>query len=83
VISSSVGDDALRAEAKRLLGKMLLHCPKPDPLVILGDAQEEERKRGKRLAAKNGKALGSMVYNPPTTGTSEHVQRLEPLPSGE
>jgi hypothetical protein len=28
----------------------------------------------KRLARKNGGALGSATYNPPTNGTSEHVQ---------
>lgn len=74
-IASSVADEEVKVEAKRLLGKMLLHRPAPDPAKVLDAAQEEEkRKRGKRLARKNGGALGSATYNPPTNGTSEHVQ---------
>ncbi len=80
MIASSVSDEAVRADAKRLVGKMLLHCPKPDPAEILTEATaEEKRKRGKRLADKNGRALGSTGYNPPPPGTSEHVHWSEPM----
>ena len=73
-IASSVADEEVEVEAKRLLGKMLLHRPAPDPAKVLDAAQEEERrKRAKRLARKNGTALGSATYNPPTNGTS-HLQ---------
>jgi hypothetical protein len=73
-IASSVADDEIKVEAKRLLGKMRLHRPAPDPVKVLDAAQQEEqRKRGKRLARKNGGALGSATYNPPTNGTS-HLQ---------
>jgi hypothetical protein len=75
-ISSSVTDEGVRAEARKLLGKMLLHKPTPDPARVLAEATEEEkRKRAKRLAKKNGRALGSATYNPPANGASEHVQR--------
>jgi hypothetical protein len=75
-ISSSVTDEGVRDEAKKLLGKMLLHKPTPDPADVLAEASDEEkRKRTKRLARKNGQALGSSTYNPPTNGTSEDVQR--------
>jgi hypothetical protein len=75
---SSTEVDELKADAKRLLGKLLLHQPKPNPVVILAEATEEEKRtRGKRLAAKNGHALGSKSYGPPSTGTSEHVQRSD------
>jgi hypothetical protein len=74
-IASSVKDGDVRAEAKRLLGKMLIHRPMPDPAILLAEAEateEEKRKRARRLARKNGEALGSASYNPPTTnGTSE------------
>jgi hypothetical protein len=74
-IASSVNDEKIKAEAKGLLGKMLLHRPAPDPAEVLDAAQEEEkRKRGKRLARKNGAALGSATYNPPTNGTAEHAE---------
>jgi hypothetical protein len=74
-LASSIGDTEVKAEAKRLLGKLLIHLPKPEPAKILDAAQQEEqRKRGKRLACKNGGALGSASYNPPTNGTAEHVQ---------
>jgi hypothetical protein len=82
-ISSKVGDPNVRAEAKRLLGKMLLHKPAPDPAQLLAEAEateEEKRKRAKRLANKNGGALGSASYNPPpTNGTSEQVQKSDPI----
>jgi hypothetical protein len=81
-IASSITDGNVKAEARRLLGKMLLHRPAPDPARVLAEASEEEmRKRTKRLAQKNGQALGSATYNPPSNGASEHVQRLEPTPS--
>src|SRR5208282_2390308 len=67
--------EEVKVEGKRLLGKMLLHRPAPDPAKVLDEAQEEEkRKRGKRLARKNGAALGSATYNPPTNGTAEHAE---------
>jgi hypothetical protein len=79
-IASSITDGNVRAEAKRLLGKMLLHRPTPDPARVLDEAEEETRKRAKRLAKKNGRALGSASYNPPpTSGTSEPVQKSEPI----
>ena len=80
-ISASVADRDVRAEAKRLLGKMLLHKPAPDPAQLLAEAEaseEEKRKRARRLARKNGEALGSASYNPPTTnGSSEQIQRSD------
>lgn len=83
-VSSSDKDDNIRAEAKKLLNKMLLHKPAPDPAKILEEAtKEEKRKRDKRLAKKNGRALGSASYNPPTSGTSEDVQKSEPSPDRE
>jgi hypothetical protein len=80
-IASSITDQNVRAEAKRLLGKMLLHKPTPDPAEVLAEATEEEkRKRAKRLAQKNGQTLGSASYNPPQTiGTSEPVQKSNPI----
>jgi hypothetical protein len=80
-VSSSDKDDNIRAEAKKLLNKMLLHKPAPDPAKVLEEATKEEtRKRDTRLAKKNGRALGSASYNPPTNGTSEDVQKSEPSP---
>jgi hypothetical protein len=74
-VASSVADEEVKVEARRLLGKMLLHRPAPDPAKVLDAAQQEEqRKRGKRLARKNGGALGSATYNPPTNGTGEHAE---------
>jgi hypothetical protein len=74
-IASSISDAEVKAEAKRLVGKMLIHIPKPDPAKILDAAQQEEqRKHGKRLASKNGGALGSAAYNPLINGTAEPVQ---------
>ena len=82
-IASSITDQNVRAEAKQLRGKLLLHKPSPDPAKVLAEATEEEkRKRAKRLAKKNGEALGSASYNPPrTNGTSEPVQKSDPEPS--
>jgi len=83
-ISSSDADKDVRAEAKNLLGKMLLHKPTPDPAKVLAEATEEEkRKRAKRLARKNGQTLGSASYNPPTTGTAEQIQRSRPISGGD
>jgi hypothetical protein len=49
----------------------------PDPAKVLDAAQQEEqRKRGKRLARKNGGALGSATYNPSTNGSAEHAEEL-------
>jgi hypothetical protein len=74
-------DGNLKADAKKLMSKMLLFKPAPDPTKILAEATaEEKRKRDRRLARKNGQALGSTVPNPPTSQTSEHVQRLELKP---
>ena len=71
-IASLATDDKIKADAKRLLGKMLLHRPAPDPAKVLDAAQQEEqRKRRKRLVRKNGGALGSATYNPPSNGASE------------
>jgi hypothetical protein len=80
-IASSITDESVRAEAKQLRGKLLLHRPIPDPAKVLAEASEEEkRKRTKRLDQKNGQALGSASYNPPqTSGTSEPVQKSEPI----
>ncbi len=70
-----------KADAKRLLGKLLLFRPVPDPAKILADATaEERRKRDRRLTKKNGRPLESTVFNPPTSQTAEHVQRLELKP---
>jgi hypothetical protein len=81
-ISSSATDAEVKADAKRLVGKLLLHKPAPDPTKILADTTpEEKRKRNKRLAKKNGQPLGSMAYNPPTSQTSEHVQGLAMTPN--
>jgi hypothetical protein len=75
-ISSSVTDDSVRGEARRLIGKMLLHRPASDATNILAEATEAEaRSRSKRLAQKNGQVLGSENYNPPLT--SEDVQGLD------
>jgi site-specific DNA-cytosine methylase len=75
-ISSTAADESVRAEAKQLASKMRLHKPAPEaaavPPVV---AEEEKRKRDKRLARKNGQPLGA-------SGTPEHVQRLEPTRSG-
>jgi len=71
-IASSVSYEKIKGEAKGLLAKMLLHRPVPDAAKVLQAAQEEERrKRGKRLARKNGAALGSATYNPPTNATPQ------------
>jgi hypothetical protein len=80
-IASLITDKDVRAEAKRLLGKLLLHKPSPDPATRLAEASEEEkRKRSKRLAQKNGEPLGSASYNPPATSeSSEPVQKSDPM----
>ena len=41
---------------------------------------EEKRKRDRRLAKKNGRPLGGAVGNPPTSRTSEYVQRSQLSP---
>lgn len=83
-VSSSDKDDNIRADAKKLLNKMLLHKPAPDAAKVLDKAtKEEKRKRDKRLAKKNGQALGSASYNPPTNGISEDVQRSETSVGGK
>ncbi len=85
-VSSSTTDGNLKAEARRLRGKLLLHRPKPEPDQVLGEAQaatEKRRKRNQRLVKKNGGALGSEGYNPPTDATSGQVQRLEPMSDAE
>jgi len=56
---------------KQLLSKLGLHRPQPEPAEVLAGAKEELRKRNKRLAKKNGQALGSASYNPPTNGTAQ------------
>ena len=79
-IASSVIDEEVKGEAKRLLSKMLLHRPAAEPSTVLAEAaKEEKRKRNARLAKKNGKALGSASYNPPTNGSSEHIQKSDPM----
>jgi len=71
-IASLVNDEKIKAEAKVLLGKMLLYRPVPDPVKVLDAAHEEDRrKRGKRLARKNGTVLGSATYNPPTSAAPQ------------
>ena len=81
MIGASVVDENVKAEAKRLVSKMLLFKPVPDRTKILAVATpEEKRKRNRRLAIKNGQPLGSTVSNPPTSKTSEHLQRLELKP---
>lgn len=86
-ISTSTTDRNLKAEAKRLLGKMRLHQPKADPEQVQAEAQattEKKRKRNKRIAERNGGALGSEGYNPPTSATSGHVQGFaEPMSDAE
>jgi hypothetical protein len=81
-VSSSVANGDIRAEAKKLLGKMLLHRPHPEPAEVLAEAEateEEKRRRAKRLARKNGGALGSASYDPPPTDrTSEQIQKSDP-----
>ena len=85
-IASAVKDEKVKGEAKRLLGKMLLHKPAPDPAKVLAEAEateEEKRKRARRLAQKNGGALGSVSYNPPASnGTSELVQKSDRTSGG-
>jgi hypothetical protein len=78
MIATLASNENVKGDAKKLLNKMLLYRPAPDPTKILGEATaEEKRKRDRRLAKKNGQALGSSVRNPSTSQTSEHVQRLE------
>jgi hypothetical protein len=73
-IAKLAPNESVKAEAKKLLGKLLLFRPKPDPARILADATaEEKRKRDRRLTKKNGRPLG----------TSEHVQRLELSPRAD
>jgi len=83
VSSSTTADEGLKEEARRLRGKMLLHRPPPDRAKIMAEAQstiEERRKRDQRLAEKNGGALGSEGYKPPTSATGGHVQQsVEPM----
>ena len=68
---------------KHLLSKLSLHRPTPEPSKILAAAtKEEKRKRDKRLAKKNGQALGSASYHPPNYSTPEHVQQLQPMSGG-
>jgi len=79
-MSSSAADEGVRAEAKRLVNKMCLHKPAPEVAKVPAEAaKEEKRKRDKRLAKKNGQPLGSAAGNPPTNGTSEHVERSAPV----
>lgn len=73
-ISKSTADIGLKAEAKRLRGKLLMHRPVREPSEVLADAEEEKRKRERRLAKVNGGPLGSAGYNPPAK-TPEHVQK--------
>ena len=86
-VSSSTADGNLKAEARRLRGKLLLHRPKPEPDLVLGEAQatsEAKKKRDQRLAKKNGGALGSAGYKPPASATSGHDERLgEPVSDPE
>jgi hypothetical protein len=78
MIGTLTSDENVKANAERLENKMLLFNPVPDPTKILAEATpEEKRKRNRRLAKKNAQALGSPVRNPPTSPSSEHVQRLE------
>jgi len=81
MIASSASNENVKGDAKKLLNKMLLYTPAPDPTKILAEATvEEKRKRDRRLAKKNGQALGSSVRDPSNSQTSEHVQRLEVEP---
>ena len=74
-VSSSAADGNVRAEARQLASKMRLHKPAPDATEVPpAVAEEEKRKRDRRLAKKNRQPLGA-------SGTPEHVQRLEPTPS--
>jgi hypothetical protein len=78
MIASSASDENVKADAKKLVCKMLRHKPAPDPTKILAEATpEEKRKRNKRLEKKNRQPLGSTIYKPASPGTSEQVQRLE------
>lgn len=73
-IAKLAPNESVKAEAKKLLGKLLLFRPAPDPTKILAEASaEEKRKRDRRLAKKNGRPLG----------TSEHVQRLKTSPCAD
>lgn len=73
-IAKLAPNESVKAEAKKLLGKLLLFRPAPDPTKILaGASAEEKRKRDRRLAKKNGRPLG----------TSEHVQRLKTSPCAD
>jgi hypothetical protein len=75
-ISLTAADETFRAEAKQLINKMRLHKPAPQAAVVPpAVAEEEKRKRDRRLAKKNGQPLGA-------SGAPEHVQRLEPTPLG-
>jgi hypothetical protein len=78
MIATSAPDENVKADAKKLVSKMLLFRPAPDPTKILAEATtEEKRKRDRRLAKKNRQPLGSTVHNPPISQASEHVQKLE------
>lgn len=80
-ISCRVADATIRAEAKQLVNKLRLHRPAPVIATVPAElAEEEKRERDKRLAKMNGQPLGSAACNPPTEGTSEHVQRSGPTP---
>lgn len=74
MIATLAPTENVKADARKLLGKLLLFRPAPDPAKILAEATvEEKRKRDRRLAKKNGRPLA----------TSEHVQRLEPGPCAD
>ena len=77
MIAKLAPTESVKADAKKLLGKLLLLRLAPDPAKILAEATaEEKRKRDGRLAKKNRQLLGNAVGNPSTRLTSEHVQRL-------
>jgi hypothetical protein len=61
----------IKAEARRLIGKMLAHRPKPDPEEVLAEAQEELRKRDKRPRNNNSEASGAATSKALLETTSE------------
>ena len=70
-------NESVKAQAKKLLGKLLLFRPKPDPARNLAEATaEENRKRNRRLTKKNGQTLGSKACSSSTSQTSEDLQGL-------
>jgi hypothetical protein len=61
-IAKSGADADLKAEANRLIGKLLLHRPRSDPASVLAEATEEESRKAKQRM-KRAEALVSASYH--------------------